>query len=1053
MTVKLLLSQPAGGKTSFCIEKIRRIRLEDPLAPVKVIVPDGMQMAYWKQTLARKSPLSNRGSGFIGTEIISFAKLAMEILGRSDRAPLLIPARLNTLCIRDALGKASQKEPLLYFEPIREKPGLVSLFEQTFRDLLHSCVTPEMLEETAGGEPKALDTARVFREYLGILKEHNWVGSAGLLTAAAEHLGQDPDAFSGCPLLVADGFSELDKDCREFLRALSPFCAEILITLPANPHSDDPSDQRILKNAALIRTELGAELISPEGFSRNSEILRLADRVFYPPVGRHASGMRKMSLRDDSFLMIEASSRTTEVREALRELKRRVLESQKHPSGRIRPGDCAVFVPDMNAYAPIFRQFGREMGIPLRFSRKQPLSESPAASALKRLLRLYPDFDTMKLISVLRLPFLSGRPDPDDPSGGGYGADLFVIDRIGRKMNVISGTEQWVTAFSEAIRTSEESRDKKKRPDDASEEGKVYEYPEPEKMKRIRDSFLKFIAMITPAEGQKARSEWVGWLENLLSSIRFYEQIKDKSRRSFEADFRALLKRIVFCEDRLGQPAVSWEDFRAELESEMDAAVQTEQEFAADRIFVGDIGRIAGSRWKLIVLTGFAEGIFPRAERENLILTGELRDRLGMPAAMDQHLLFHHALTRSAEGLVITHPRKTDKGEEWPASIYWQTVRDNLEEKANLLTVTENMAVAAASADEFVFRLARGGRETIPEGMHLSAPDEIRAKLETARDEMDRLREQNDGRYSPETDPLLKKALADPAKDALPFSCSAIETWLTCPFKYFLMKKLKLEQPQEPGRGMDAAQVGTMNHTVMELTFPAGTVYASKEEALEKAGENITRVFATAPQDFGFTESELWEYEKEKYRQKLLDSIEKMFDDGKTKMPVNGSWMSVGAELEFGYPEKGRDNAAPLTVETSAGPLRIRGIIDRVDRRNDGMLRVVDYKTGLPSFSKAELEAGSHIQAGVYAAAVVHALRLGPKCEGMYWSINYGSVKGYMLYDPQNDQKFPNIEFLNRFAEGIRDAAYPADPAGGTCPDYCPAAPWCRKYVRRQFYG
>jgi hypothetical protein len=58
-----------------------------------------------------------------------------------------------------------------------------------------------------------------------------------------------------------------------------------------------------------------------------------------------------------------------------------------------------------------------------------------------------------------------------------------------------------------------------------------------------------------------------------------------------------------------------------------------------------------------------------------------------------------------------------------------------------------------------------------------------------------------------------------------------------------------------------------------------------------------------------------------------------------------------------------------------------------------------------------------------------------------------------MLYDPQNDQKFPNIEFLNRFAEGIRDAAYPADPAGGTCPDYCPAAPWCRKYVRRQFYG
>ena len=50
-----------------------------------------------------------------------------------------------------------------------------------------------------------------------------------------------------------------------------------------------------------------------------------------------------------------------------------------------------------------------------------------------------------------------------------------------------------------------------------------------------------------------------------------------------------------------------------------------------------------------------------------------------------------------------------------------------------------------------------------------------------------RLREQSDGKYSPETDPALKEVISDPVKDALPCSCSAIETWLTCPFKYFLM--------------------------------------------------------------------------------------------------------------------------------------------------------------------------------------------------------------------------------------------------------------------------
>ena len=55
LTVKLLLSRPAGGKTTSCIKEIIEKRKTDPMAPVKVIVQDKMQMAYWKQTLSRRS--------------------------------------------------------------------------------------------------------------------------------------------------------------------------------------------------------------------------------------------------------------------------------------------------------------------------------------------------------------------------------------------------------------------------------------------------------------------------------------------------------------------------------------------------------------------------------------------------------------------------------------------------------------------------------------------------------------------------------------------------------------------------------------------------------------------------------------------------------------------------------------------------------------------------------------------------------------------------------------------------------------------------------------
>lgn len=224
---------------------------------------------------------------------------------------------------------------------------------------------------------------------------------------------------------------------------------------------------------------------------------------------------------------------------------------------------------------------------------------------------------------------------------------------------------------------------------------------------------------------------------------------------------------------------------------------------------------------------------------------------------------------------------------------------------------TENMPVTAASPEELAFRLARGGiRGTAgTENDHLQ---KVQKLLDAAWKQLELLREQTKGIYSPEGNADLQAVLSDPLKDAIPYSCSAIETWLTCPFKYFLMKKLKLEQPQQPGTGTDAAQVGSMNHKVMELTFAPGTIYDSKEEALSKAEKNIEKVFKDAPREFGFRESELWEFEKDKLKQKLLETIDRMFTAARSKMPVNDSWMSVGTEMKFGYPKEEAEGTKPL---------------------------------------------------------------------------------------------------------------------------------------------
>ena len=129
MKVRLVLSQPAGGKTTFCVEKICRIRRENPFAFIRVIVPDKMQMAWWKQSLSQKSTGLGYGSGFIGTEVISFSKLAINILNVVPNSPVLIPSRLDSLCVREAIERVSDEQTLSYFEPIREKPGTLAVID------------------------------------------------------------------------------------------------------------------------------------------------------------------------------------------------------------------------------------------------------------------------------------------------------------------------------------------------------------------------------------------------------------------------------------------------------------------------------------------------------------------------------------------------------------------------------------------------------------------------------------------------------------------------------------------------------------------------------------------------------------------------------------------------------------------------------------------------------------------------------------------------------------------------------------------------------------
>ncbi len=174
----------------------------------------------------------------------------------------------------------------------------------------------------------------------------------------------------------------------------------------------------------------------------------------------------------------------------------------------------------------------------------------------------------------------------------------------------------------------------------------------------------------------------------------------------------------------------------------------------------------------------------------------------------------------------------------------------------------------------------------------------------------------------------------------------------------------------------------------------------------------------------------------------------------------------------------GLEPRAPLELVVDGKAVRVRGMIDRLDKREDGALRVIDYKTGSGRLSVRELDEGRRIQLPLYALAAQDALELGAVVEGFYWAILAGKRSSLRLSNYRSPEDEGGVgpgaaEGAGRVGRGVSqgaggvgpDAAYdtarrhvsrivdgvssghfePVPPPGG-CPSYCPAAAWCWRY-------
>jgi len=156
-----------------------------------------------------------------------------------------------------------------------------------------------------------------------------------------------------------------------------------------------------------------------------------------------------------------------------------------------------------------------------------------------------------------------------------------------------------------------------------------------------------------------------------------------------------------------------------------------------------------------------------------------------------------------------------------------------------------------------------------------------------------------------------------------------------------------------------------------------------------------------------------------------------------------------------GEPADPASRAEPVTLETPAGEVRIRGKIDRVDRvefdGEEGLL-VVDYKTGrLPSTN--DIIEGRNLQLPLYAAAACELLGM-QDFGGSFHRIGEGGGKDRLEFSAIAESRSVKalggyhaarrvaLERLADFVTAMSDGKFDLLPTHD-CPGYCPFRQIC----------
>ncbi len=1046
----VLLKGPArSGKTSALLACYRRAQGDAATSPALLVAPNTPSADALRTALLG----SSQSHSLLGPRVMTFDRLIGQILAAADQSPRVIGAYQRHLLLGRLIRDRRDRGELPAIRAVADAPGVVAAVDHSIAELKRAAVEPEQLSTLVPPSPdKRRDLADLYADYQAHLNETGIYDAEGLAWLARDVLAAEantaPDAMglAGVNWLLLDGFTDFTPTQLEILSLLAGGVAKTVLTLPL-----DERDARerlwhwTARTADRIRRAMGDRLTEIDLPGDDASPTLLGRVVFDPDAS--------LPNLPEGPAVIAAPGPDAEVEEVARRVKRRLLDGAA-------PGRIAVLARSMTDYRPRIQRAFREADIPLADA-PTPLTDVPIVRFLLQAAQLGggSDCEYTDVLNVLTSSYF--RPE----SLGAFTArDAVVAEMVIREANVFHGRDAYPRAAgmladrAERLLTGAEDEDTT--PSFALGSLAM----DPPDLRRAGDLLETLLSALQPARDAAG----------LLGAI----DALDLPRAAMVSGEDELIARDLRALDQLREALVRVEDESlgpADLREAL-SAVRLPGARGESVVDVLDVLDARAMRYDHVYLLGLSEGQFPFRPGEGAILTeadrqrcseaGLAIDRRGDLTAREM-LLFYLAITRAETSLTVSYQETDATGRSSAAGSFLQSMLDPLggidamgEGVLARLPVgrflppadqivTPRSAVMHALADRFASASTPApGGDGLSDRLTMAARGTYAMYRRWSADPPDRW----DGRLS---DPHLLRELAKRYPGQVVFSPSALNTFGQCPWQFFARYVLKLQPLAEPSRQIEAVSRGTFIHDVLCAVFSrlrrrtGGPVPLKQLDPAESA-DLLDAALAEQGDRVNPAYPALWEIQLRQMREQILEYILQQRSDA---CPAQ---QACYMELGFGLGSGGLDwmdpasSSDPVSLETPAGTLHLKGKIDRVDHveHADGMgWLVVDYKTGrLPS--RADIEEGRSLQIPLYAEAVEQLLG-GSSPGGAFHRIasklqerHFSAIK-----PPRKDSDFAERRddirvVVGGFAAAMGEGRFGVVPTHD-CPGWCPYREIC----------